>query len=248
MLVNLDIAGVVATLTLNRPERRNALGTQMMQELALRLGAALADGRVGAIVLTGTAPAFCAGSDLKELAGLSIAEMCAHEAVTAAVVGQLAEASKPVIAAVEGYALGGGMALAAACDIVVTSTSARWHMPEVGNGWLPPWGLAGLVNRLGVVRARLLTWGPEPTDGIEAHRLGLADYLAEPNAVLARAASIAAGLARLPRDASASTKQFFVALTTAQAATLDGMAAAAFAANCRSAEAAATFARFGTPP
>lgn len=248
MLVVLNIAGAVATLTLNRRERRNALGTQLMQELAQGLASALTNEGVGAVVLTGVAPAFCAGSDLKELAGLSTAEMGAHEAMTAAIVGQLAEASKPVVVAVEGYALGGGMALAAACDVVVTSSAARWHMPEVGNGWLPPWGLAGLVNRLGLVRARLLTWGAEPIDGIEAHRLGLADYVAEPGTALTRAATVAAGLARLPRDASTSTKRFFAALTATQAATLDGTAAAVFAANCGSAEAMATLAKFGARP
>lgn len=248
MLVGLDITGAVATLTLNRPERRNALGTQMMQELARGLAAAQADESVGAIVLTGAAPAFCAGSDLKELAGLSTAKMRAHEAITAAIVGELASSSKPVVAAVEGYALGGGMALAAACDVVVTSSAARWHMPEVSNGWLPPWGLAGLVNRLGTVRARLLTWGAEPIDGIEAHRLGLADYFAEPGAARERAMSVAAVLARLPREASGSTKRFFATLTAAQAATLDGLASTVFAANCGSAEARATFAKFGARP
>lgn len=132
-----------------------------------------------------------------------------HEADTAAIARRIGVLGKPVIAAVEGFALGGGFILAASCDVVVTAENTRWHLPEVPNGWLPPWGLGALVARVGPTKARLLTWGAEPIDGTEALRLGVADYGAPAGEALARAIALAEKLAALPREAVASTKRFF---------------------------------------
>lgn len=83
-MIKLKLQGAVAIVTIDRPQRRNALGSALMAQLGAALAEAEHNADVRSIVLTGTSPAFCAGSDLKELAGLSIAEMCHHEAVTAA--------------------------------------------------------------------------------------------------------------------------------------------------------------------
>jgi enoyl-CoA hydratase/carnithine racemase len=234
----------VSVVTLNRPERRNALGTESMRQLASALSKADRDPATGAILLTGTPPAFCAGSDLKELGGLSVDEMCEHEAATAAVARSIAFLSKPVVAAVEGYALGGGAILAISCDVVVTATNAKWHLPEVKNGWLPPWGLQALVTRVGPVKARLLTWGAEPIDGVEALRLGVADYAAEAGAVLDRSLAIARSLAALPREAVTSVKRFYEPAAAADGERLDRVASRFFAADCGSPAARATLDRF----
>ena len=113
--------GRVAVLTINRPAARNALSSGVIREP--RRGAAEAgrrrDGR--AVVLTGAAPGFCAGSDLKELGGMSVAEMASHEADTGRFVRSLQRLDIPVVAAVEGFALGGGFLLATGCDLVVTA-------------------------------------------------------------------------------------------------------------------------------
>ncbi|RAI43476.1 enoyl-CoA hydratase/isomerase family protein [Rhodoplanes roseus] len=236
--------GAVLRLTLDRPERRNALGTDGIQALDRALATADRDDAVRAIVLTGAPPAFCAGSDLKELGGLSIPDMCAHEAVTAAVARQIALLSKPVVAAVEGYALGGGFILAVSCDVVVTAADAKWRLPEVANGWLPPWGLTALLARVGAVRARMLVWGVEAIDGTEAHRLGVADLLTPPGGALDRAAAYAAALAALPAESVTSTKRFFEPFAASDAERLDAAASRAFAHDCRGPAAAATLARF----
>src|SRR5690349_4372057 len=123
--------GAITVLTFDRPARRNALGHQLIEDLFVALDRADRDPATRVIMLTGAAPGFCAGSDLKELAGMDLAGMGAHEARTAALARSIALMSKPVVAAVDGFALGGGCVLAVSCDIVVSEPSARWHLPEV---------------------------------------------------------------------------------------------------------------------
>jgi enoyl-CoA hydratase/carnithine racemase len=238
--------GDVAILTIDRPARRNALGTQLIEELFAELDRAERDPAIRVIVLTGTAPGFCAGSDLKELAGTDLAGMGAHEARTAALARSIALMSKPVVAGVEGFALGGGCVLAASCDIVVSEPSARWHLPEVPIGWIPPWGIQALVARVGPVTARRLVWGAEPFDGREAHRLGVADYLSEAGEPAREAALRAATrLAALPPAAVASTKQFFAPIASGAGESMDATANRLFLADCGHPAAKATLNRFG---
>lgn len=243
-MIRSDIEGAIAVVTINRPERRNALGSQLMHDLGTALADAERNDAVSAVVLTGAPPAFCAGSDLKELAGLSIAEMCRHESETAAFARAIGYRAKPVIAAVEGYALGGGFILAASCDIVVSASNARWHLPEAPNGWLPPWGLTALLTRVGPVRARRLTWGAAPIDTIEAARIGLVDDVAEPGAALSSAMQVATDLAAVPREAIASTKRFFEPFIMADAERLDEVSSREFASNCETPSSRKTFERF----
>ena len=150
--IRTEISGGVAVVTLNKPARRNALGTESMAGLRAALVRLSADPACRAVVLTGAPPAFCSGSDLKELGALSVPGMCAHEAETAMVARQIGLSPLPVVAAVEGFALGGGMILALSCDVVVTARGTRWNLPEVQNGWLPPWGLQALLARDGNIR------------------------------------------------------------------------------------------------
>lgn len=233
-----------AVLTMNKPQRRNALGKQSMHELDVALEALARDNDCRAIVLTGAPPAFCAGSDLKELGGLSIPDMCAHEAHTAKVARSLAYLPMPMIAAVEGYALGGGFILATSCDVVVSGTSTKWAMPEVKNGWIPPWGLQTLIARCGPVKARLITWGSEEIDGTEALRLGLADKLADDGNALDEACSMAERLAQLPAEAVRSTKRFFEAATTGASEQMDTEASRLFASDCEGEAAKQVLAKF----
>jgi len=233
----------VAQVTLNRPERRNAIGTEMIDRLTSTFAELDRDSDIGAIVLAAAPPAFCAGSDLKELAGSSIDEMCHHEAHTAALARRIGLMDTPVVAAVAGYALGGGFILAASCDLVVTHSDARWHLPEVPNGWIPPWGLEALTARVGPVAARRLTWGAEPIDGAEAHRIGVADYIADD--VEAEAVEVAVRLAMLPAAAVASTKRFFQDRILGGAEVADDRANRMFADDCTHPVAQQTLAKFG---
>jgi enoyl-CoA hydratase/carnithine racemase len=236
--------GHVRQLTLNRPERRNALDGTSIEELGRALQQADRDPTVRAIVVSGASPAFCSGSDLKELSTMSIQEMCDSESETARVARSIAGLSKPVIASVEGFALGGGFVLAISCDVVVSAPNTRWHLPEVPNGWLPPWGLQALLARVGPVRARLLTWAADPIDGAEAHRLGVADYVSEPGFADQEAIALAKRLAGLPPDAIASTKRFFEPFVTFDGERLDNLASRHFASNCEGGAAQAIFSKF----
>lgn len=228
--------------TLNAPQRRNALGWRMIDDLSAAFAAAR--GQVGAVVLCGAPPAFCSGSDLKELAVESVQGMCTHEAHSAALARQIVSEPYAVIACVEGFALGGGFILAASCDVVVSAADARWHLPEVSNGWLPPWGLSALTARVGPVRARALVLGFEPIDGAEAHRIGVADFIAEPGEALATGRALADKICALPREAMAQTKQYFEAEIAGGAADADRIASQTFALGAASRQAQRVFAKF----
>lgn len=244
-MLNRRNQGSVAILTIDRSSRRNALGTELMKALDVALIDLDRDDGVAAIVLSATPPGFSAGSDLKELATMTIAEMCDHEAETARVVRAIGYLEKPVVAAASGFVLGGGVGLAVGCDLIVTHPECRWHMPEVPNGWLPPWALASMAARVGPVTAKRLVWASEPITGAEAHQLKLADYLVPHDNVEQEAVALGERLAALPRVAVASTKRFFAPLINGGAEASDMLANRVFAENCNHAAARATLQKFG---
>ena len=244
-MLNRRQQGQVAILTIDRSNRRNALGTELMQAFSDAFVELDRDDSIAAIVISATAPGFCAGSDLKELATMDIAQMCAHEAETARVVRAIGFMEKPVIAAVSGFALGGGVGLAVGCDLIVTHPECRWHMPEVPNGWLPPWALASLSARVGPVAARRLVWASEPITGTEAYNLKLADYLVPITDVEREAIALAERLTALPRVAIASTKRFFTPMINGSAEASDMLANRVFAENCQDDASKATLRKFG---
>jgi enoyl-CoA hydratase/carnithine racemase len=244
----LDIRCVhnVCLLTIDRPKRRNAIGHELVAALAEALNKTDSDSSVGAIVLTGAPPGFCAGSDLKELSSVDLTGMCQHEAETARLCRSFAFQRKPIIAAVDGFALGGGFVLAISCDIVVSSPDAKWGLPEVSIGWIPPWGLQALVARVGPSQARRLTWGEENFDGREAHRLGIADFLApEGQSATDAALERAHKIAQLPLPAVTATKRFFAPIAAGQAEPMDAMANLMFAENCGHPVARQTLQKYG---
>jgi enoyl-CoA hydratase/carnithine racemase len=244
-MLNRRQQGQVAILTIDRSNRRNALGTELMQAFSEAFVELDRNEGIAAIVISATAPGFCAGSDLKELATMDVAQMCAHEAETARIVRAIGFMEKPVIAAVSGFALGGGVGLAVGCDLIVTHPECRWHMPEVPNGWLPPWALGSLSVRVGPVAARRLVWASEPITGTEAYDLKLADYLVPMPAVEREAIALAERLAALPRVAIASTKRFFTPMINGSAEATDMLANRVFAENCQDDASKATLRKFG---
>jgi len=218
--------GAVELLRLDRQAVRNALDAALAAELARAFAAIRVDAGVHAVVLAGRGAGFCAGSDVKEMARVTPERRLEIAREKAALLRAMAGLPKPVVAAVHGFALGGGLMLAAGCDVVVSERDARWRLPEVGLGFFPPWGLEALVARVGVSRARLLVFGHEPLDGARALELGLADYCVAPGAAEVEALGQAARLAALPPAALASTKRFFARL--AGAGELDRLAAEAY--------------------
>ena len=244
-MLDVTSSGRVAVLTLNRPERRNAMSDGLIAKMADALRACDADPAVGAIVLRGAVPGFCAGSDLKYIGRLSLDAMCRFEADTGAMARLMGFLDKPVVAAVEGFAMGGGFILAVSCDVIVTSRDARWHLPEVPIGWLTPWGLQALIARVGPVRARNLCFGVAPFDGVEAVRLRVADHAAAPGEALSEAIRCAQRLAELPAAAAVATKRAFAPPIMGQAEAHDAAANRMFAENCRHPTAIATLNRYG---
>jgi enoyl-CoA hydratase/carnithine racemase len=199
---------------------------------------------VRAIVLTGSPPGFCAGSDVRELAGMAISEIARHEARTGQVVRSIQQLDKPVLAAVEGFALGGGFLLALGCDLVVTASDARWQLPEVRLGWVPPWGLAALIARGGPILARRLAWGDRPVTGDEMTQLGVADEATRPGAALDAALEIGSRLAELPAHALTSTKRALASATLDGAEALDSQTTWMFAQDCETDTAQHSLQRF----
>lgn len=250
--VDLDVAdgGGVAVLTINRPSARNALSGAVIAQLGRILEQLAGDDSIRAVVLTGAAPGFCAGSDLKEIATMSVTELAAHEAQAGELVRSLAHLRMPVVAAVDGFAVGGGFLLAAGCDLIVTSSQAHWHLPEVSLGWIPPWGLQTLIARVGPVTARRLAWGDRPISGAELHAIGVADDIAESGSALDHATALADRLAALPAEAVSSTKRALSDSVAGSAENLDARTNRLFARDCTSDPAVATLTRFAptTPP
>jgi enoyl-CoA hydratase/carnithine racemase len=233
-LLGVEHDGAVAVITLNRAAARNALSSALVEDLATALARLEDDPNIRATVLTGAPPGFCAGSDLKELATLSITEMVRHEARTGYIARGMQQLGLPIVAAVEGFALGGGFLLATGCDVVISAGQARWQLPEVGLGWVPPWGLHSLVARVGPSAARRLAWGEQSLTGQELFRLGAVDELVETGEALPRARQVALRLSQLPPHAVASTKRALAEATAGAAELTDARSGWMFGLDCHS--------------
>lgn len=230
----------VRLLTLSRPESRNAMSCELVAECLDRLDQAGRDEHIGAILISGAGRGFCAGSDLAGLAAMDDAGRSVFEADSGRLARAITAHPKPIAAAVHGFAIGGGLTLAAACDVVVTAPDAKWSLPEVPIGLFPAWGLETVTLRVGRARARRLSWGIETLDGRQAAAIGLADRVADDP--FAEALAIARRLAALPGAQSAAVKRYFMQAREGEAA--DAEANALFMAACGTPEARAIFARY----
>jgi len=209
--VLVDRRDALVTVSLNRPEARNALDSAVKPALRDALTAAAEDDSVRAVVLTGTGGHFCAGQDLKEHAR-SLEEHGAHALDTVAddyvpVVTALATMPKPVVAAVEGNCVGAGLALALACDLRVVSSRATLATAFTAIALTTDSGLAHTLPRaVGDARARELVLLAEPFTAEQALAWGLATRLAEPGEALTDATTLASRLAAGPTAAYAESK------------------------------------------
>ena len=169
--------GGVAALVMDRPEALNAVSTQQARQLAVRCAELAEDLSVRVVVLCSAVDrAFCVGADLKERAGLTDQELAAQRPVSRAAYASVLELGVPTIAAVEGFALGGGCELALACDLIVASESAVFGLPEVSVGLVPGGGGTQLLSRrIGLNRAADLILTARRVEIEEAWRLGLVD-------------------------------------------------------------------------
>lgn len=185
----------VVTLTLHRPEARNALSTPCLEQLVARLEQADADSGVGAVVIAGAARFFAAGADLRELQ---------QQDLPAA----LAQFSKPLLAAVNGYALGAGCELALACDIVIGGESARFGLPEITLGLMPgAGGTQRLIRCVGKARASQMVLTGEAIDARTALQAGLISEVCVDALTLERTQQIADRISRQAPLALRAAKQ-----------------------------------------
>ncbi|WP_018155291.1 enoyl-CoA hydratase/isomerase family protein [Demetria terragena] len=171
--------GHVAELILDRPSAMNAVSTQMAEAIAEATRELAADDQVRCVVLTSTHErAFCVGADLKERASFSDADLVRQRPIARRAYGGVLDLPMPVIAAVDGFALGGGLELALACDVIVCGDGALVGLPEVSVGVIPGGGGTQLlVRRVGWSRASRLIFSAAKVSAQEAYDLGVVDEL-----------------------------------------------------------------------
>lgn len=213
--VLVDDHGAVRVITLNRPDKRNAIDIPLRLELARVIHAADSDDAVRALVLTGAGPAFCSGGDIATMAPLPPEPALERIQLAQNVIRALWSTLKPVVAAVEGSAYGAGVALAAACDRVVAAHDARFSTTFTNVGLSGDMGVfASLPARVGNARARQMLMMPVPIAAPEALQIGLVDALSEPGAALEVALTDAARLAAGPALAYGAIKSMLAAAGT----------------------------------
>ncbi len=205
--IKYDIRGAVALVTLNRPQALNALNTQLMQELSRALDVAEGDAGVRCIVITGSEKAFAAGADIKEMQPKTYMEAFAEDFITAHH-ERVARCRKPVVAAVAGFALGGGCELAMMCDFILAADNAKFGQPEIKLGVMP--GIGGtqrLTRFIGKSKAMEMCLTGRMMDAAEAERSGLVSRVVPLADLLPEALKVAEAIAEMSMPIAMMTKE-----------------------------------------
>lgn len=180
----------VGAITLDRPDALNALSSELLREVAAAIHGFEADGNIGCILITGSERAFAAGADVKEMQNQTFVDAYLGDLYGA--IDQIATTRKPIVAAVAGYALGGGCELAMACDIVIAADTAKFGQPEITLGIMP--GLGGtqrLPRLIGKARAMDLILTGRQVGAAEAERIGMVSRVVPANDLLDEAFKVA---------------------------------------------------------
>ncbi|MFD0121151.1 enoyl-CoA hydratase [Streptomyces virginiae] len=202
----LERKGRVAVLTLHRPEALNALNLQVMTEVVAAAEELDQDPEVGCIVLTGSAKAFAAGADIKEMRPQGYMDMYLSDWFTAW--DRLGQVRTPTLAAVSGYALGGGCELAMLCDILLASDTAKFGQPEIKLGVIP--GIGGsqrLTRAVGKAKAMELCLTGRTMDAVEAERAGLVSRIVPADELLSEALAVAETVAGMSKPVAMMAKE-----------------------------------------
>jgi enoyl-CoA hydratase len=204
--VIVETHGAVGLIRLNRPQVRNALSGALIEDLNAALEAFEADPAIGAIVLTGSEKAFAAGADIKEMQDKSFAE-----AFLGDFIGRwenLTRLRKPIIAAVAGYALGGGCEIAMMCDFILAADNAKFGQPEIKLGVIPgAGGTQRLTRFVGKSKAMEMILTGRMMDASEAERSGLVSRIVPAASLIEEALKVAAAIAALSRPAVYAAKE-----------------------------------------
>jgi enoyl-CoA hydratase len=204
--VIVETHGAVGLIRLNRPQALNALSGRLIEDLNAALAAFEADPAIGAIVLTGTEKAFAAGADIKEMQDKTFADAFLGDFISRW--ENVSKTRKPIIAAVAGFALGGGCEIAMMCDIIIAAESARFGQPEIGLGTMPgAGGTQRLPRFIGKAKAMDLCLTGRMMEAAEAERAGLvsrvvpdADLLDEARKIAERVASLSRPIAMMVKE------------------------------------------------
>jgi enoyl-CoA hydratase len=184
----------VGLITLNRPQALNALNAQLVSEVNHALDGLEADANIGCIVITGSKKAFAAGADIKEMAELTYPQIYMDDLFSDS--DRVANRRKPIIAAVNGFALGGGCELALMCDFILAGDNARFGQPEINLGVLP--GMGGtqrLTRAVGKAKAMEMCLSGRLIDAVEAERCGIVARIVPSDELLDEALKVAAVIA-----------------------------------------------------
>jgi enoyl-CoA hydratase len=193
--ITTEVKGRVALVTLNRPKQMNALNARLMQELGEALAGFDGDDGIGAIVITGSDKAFAAGADIGAMKDWDFLEVYKSDYITRDW-EHIRKVRKPVIAAVAGYALGGGCELAMMCDIVIAAGSAKFGQPEINLGTFPgAGGTQRLPRAVGKAKAMDLILTGRMMDAAEAERAGLVARVVPADKLMEEAMAVAAKIA-----------------------------------------------------
>jgi enoyl-CoA hydratase len=201
-----DRDGRVATIMLNRPQALNALNSQMMNEVTSAAAEFDGDAGIGAIIITGSAKAFAAGADIKEMSQLAFSDVFGSDYF--APWAKLAAVHTPTIAAVAGHALGGGCELAMMCDLLIAADTAKFGQPEIKLGVLP--GMGGsqrLTRAIGKAKAMDLILTGRTIDAAEAERSGLVSRVVPADDLLTEAKAVATTIAGMSLSAARMAKE-----------------------------------------
>jgi enoyl-CoA hydratase/carnithine racemase len=208
-----DIKDRIATLTLNRPERLNALGDTLRDDLYDAITKSAADPNVGVLVITGAGRGFCSGGDVKSMSersqsGQTEAPLDRMSPARDRCVLAMRDCSKPIIAAINGAAAGAGMNLALACDMRIASSAAKFSQAFVKRGIAPDWAGSWFLPRIvGTAKACELIFTGDTIDAAEALRLGIVNAVTAPEALMAETYKLAKKIADGPPVAIALSKR-----------------------------------------
>jgi enoyl-CoA hydratase/3-hydroxyacyl-CoA dehydrogenase len=195
--VKLEVKDGIATITMNRPEAMNALNEKVLRELKKAIAQVRDDPAARVVIITGEGPAFIAGADIRAMMTKNLIEIRQFTGFGQGVMNDIERLEKPVIAAINGFALGGGLELALACDIRLASTEARMGFPEVGLGIFPGFGGTQRATRLiGKGRACELIFTGDQIGAEEAASMGLVNRVLPPQQLMAEAQRLAGRIAR----------------------------------------------------
>jgi enoyl-CoA hydratase len=227
-MVDLQVKDGIAWLTLQRPAVLNAINQELANLFLARVEDLEKRSDVRAIVTCGEGRAFCAGSDLRELAPFSAEQAARYELGVAQIFSTLDRMPQPTISALHGYALGGGLGLALYHDFRIASHTARLGMPEVELGWTPPWAMGRLADVVGFQKARWILLDCATMTGVEAAEIGLVDETVPDDQLLTRVEELARHLATMPAEGMKRTKMLLNRMSRLRRFEWDAAASDAF--------------------